>query len=399
MPESASTIKYWIGQHDGYPLYYGANGEKTGAWTEFAAELSKLAGRDTELVTMRDGQAVNASEALDMLACGELDLVLGMPREMWERSEAAKSGEGAGWTASCGIYRSELTGYILKDSPQAGERDFENCYWAIDSALKDMLQNTAFDGHTVDFADRMQLYEALEKGDVYGVIDTRSGFDYAAFVGHSFKYGQCAAVSIPYTECAYVRTGDEELLAFVNEACDNTAGKLRTRLDIYGHADGATVLERGYVNLLAESEARASGYETASFALGGATIVLAVICAVLAGKLRMHRKLEEAKLRTLLAENSTKELLELDLRGRVMRSYNNFAIFGERGRELPNPVKLSELSELLGYDFAAHYGNVSTHISRRYTNRLIIHVGGEKLYIAEEGVRIGKTLMLTMTKM
>lgn len=379
MPDTSATIKYWIRQNDEYPTYYRTGSVRQGAWSTFLEAFAEMTGQEAEPVTVKDGQEISALEALDMLERGELDMVLGMPLEMQENHA---------WMKSDGIYESELTAYILKDSPQAKAGDFENCYWAVDSAIKDMLKGTPFGGHTVDFEDRTQLYGALERGDVYGVLDTRGVLDYEAFVGKNFKYRQCVAVSLPYTECVYVREGDGELLATVNEACERTAKTVVT----------AELMNREYTNLLADSYAKESGFRTATYALGGAAIVLAAGCAILFGRLRTHRGMEEAKLRTVLADDASKELLELDLRNRTLRSYNDFAIFGERGREIPNPVRLAELSELLGYDFVAHYSSVSTHISRKYSNRLIIHVGGEKLYISEEGERTGSILMLTMTK-
>lgn len=374
MQGTSQSIKYWISQNDEYPFYYHRDSIYRGTWVDFVENLSEITGRDTELITERDGQEISASEALDMLDVGELDMVLGMPGEICGDS---------GRICSQGVSGSELTAYILEGSPQAGVGDYANCYWAIDSSLKDILNGTPFEGHTLDYADRTQLYEALERGDVYGVIDKRGEFDYDAFVGRDFKYRQCIGVSVPYTECAYVRKGDDELLAAVNEASD--MAKQSAGL--------------GYTNLLADSYAKSAGFEKATYTLGIAAFVLAAGCAVLAVKLRQNRSRADAKLRTVIAGEASKELLELNLNNGKLYSYNDFAIFGERGRELPNPVKLTELTELTGYDFVSHYSGVSKHIKTKYSGRMIIHIGGVKLFVAEEGVRTGHILMLTFTRL
>ena len=78
-------------------------------------------------------------------------------------------------------------------------------------------------------------------------------------------------------------------------------------------------------------------------------------------------------------------------------AHPDFAVFGQIPADIPNPVGLKMLSTLLGYDFVGHFADVTPHCNTIYHNRLIIHVGGKKLYLVEDGHRVGDVLYFAMT--
>lgn len=373
-----TTVRYWIEQNEEYPLYYHENGELKGIYADLIGRIGRETGAHTVLVSERDGESLSTGDALDMLGCGELDLVLGLTQGM--------SDDGRLCTSAC-IYDNTLTAVILPDSPQLPSGNIANCYWAVDSAMLGLLEGSDFEGHTPDYRNRTQMYEALREGSVYGALVKRSTLDYEAYVGHNFEFRECAGISLPYGECVYMNTANAGLNEAVLAACDELAHKESTP----GIAE--------YTNLLADAYASNARMNAAAYGGIACAIVLGVICAVLAVRLKRHRNREEAKMRTIFAEAPEKELFELDLRTRRLYAYRDFAIFGAPKDAVPNPVSLDDLSTILGYDMTGHFAGVREGGNTIYKNRLIIFIGGVKHYYTEEGRRVGSRLIFTMTEL
>ena len=129
----------------------------------------------------------------------------------------------------------------------------------------------------------------------------------------------------------------------------------------------------------------------------GAALLSGIIAARLFINLRSTKKLNEARLRTLLADEPERELFEIDLIKKTIHAYNDFSLFGVNPASIPNPVTLDRLSSLMGFDFSEHFKNVTLHGNTIYKNRFIIYVGGRKLCISESGKRTGHILSVTMS--
>ncbi|MBR5968187.1 MAG: hypothetical protein IK001_06270 [Lachnospiraceae bacterium] len=392
MAETTVTIKYWIAGENEYPLYYREGGARKGAWAEFLQRLAD-AGVKAEYVKEHDGAALTAAEALDLLRSGELDIIPGMPAELL-------AGEDGAIAASPVIYRNELTAVIRKDSPEVPADSVDSCYWGIEQAYLGLIEGTALDGHTLDFNNRSEMYAALKNDSIYGAIVKRSSSDYAAYVGKHFDHVPCPVISIPYGECVFMRADGGEINGLINEICDELAEKyIRLGYGEESAADGTvyTGTGDGYAGLLAKAYDTNSILTVISCAGVAGTLILGILAAAVSSKHRKQKSLERVKLASFAADNPAKELYELDIKKQELYAYDDFAVFGQVPADIPNPVDLKLLSTLLGYDFTAHFADVTPHCNTIYHNRLIIHVGGKKLYLAEDGHRVGDVLYFAMT--
>ncbi|MCR5685931.1 MAG: hypothetical protein K6G81_11030 [Lachnospiraceae bacterium] len=380
------TIRYWIYDTTQYPLYYRADGTTKGLWADFIGELALETGATCSPAVNESGEALTAADALDMLEEGELDLVLGLPAGLDIQAHSAP------------VYENALTALILENSPQAG-RLVENCYWGIDSAVISLTQNTILDGHVLDFNNERELFEALDNKDVYGILVKRSLLDYNAWFGKTGRYREFEGLKLPYTDCVYYKADDpglEETVRTVAEKIRNSYSSIpdytkETHTELVA-ADNLAA----YYNLLAGADQKLGFFSVLAVAGCFLAVSFGVIAAALASKLGSERRLEAAKLATLFDGEPDKELFELNLISKKLYAYKDFEIFGVTKKSLPNPVKLEKLSNIMGFDFAGHFHDVPLHGNTIYKNRFIIHAGGRKLFIAENGRRIGSTLLVTM---
>ncbi|MBO7352942.1 MAG: hypothetical protein J6U61_01640 [Lachnospiraceae bacterium] len=392
MAETTVTIKYWISGEDEYPLYYREGGTQKGAWAEFLKKLED-AGVHAEYVKEHDGAAITAADAIDLLQRGELDMIPGMPAELIAGKEDTIAASGV-------IYRNELTAVIKKGDPEVPADSVDSCYWGIEQAYLALTEGTALDGHTLDFNTRKEMYAALKGDSIYGALIKRSSQDYEAYVGGRFSFEPCPVIAVPYGECVFMRADGGEINGLINEICDELAEKyLRLGYEKEHGADGTahSGTEAGYAGLLAKAYDTNSVLTVVSCAGVAGTLVFGIMAAALSAKHRKHKKLERVKLASFAADNPAKELYELDIKKQELYAYDNFAVFGSVPADIPNPVSLKLLSTLLGYDFTAHFADVTPHCSTIYHNRLIIHVGGKKMYLAEDGHRVGDVLYFAMT--
>ena len=392
MADTGTTIRYWILGSNEYPLFYSKDGAVSGAYAELLEMLESSTGIKAERVSAHDGTKIGAAEAIELLKNGELDVVLGLPAEL------AGHIDMNGIEASPVIYGSELTAVIKASDPQVPADSVDACFWGIDVGLIGLTEGTALDGHTLDFNTEKELFEALDDGSIYGALVRKSGLDYEAYIGRDFEYRQCPVISIPYGECAYMRAGTD-LAADINDICEDLAGKyLKTGYAVRGeNGVAAQTTADGYLTLLADSYSYGSRVSAAAGAGITAALILGILAAVLAVKMKKTREKERVKLMTMIADNPAKELFELDLKKRELYAYDGFATFRQIPDVMTNPVSLEKLSKYMKYDFVGHYASVGPHSNTNYHNRLIIHVAGEKLYLAEDGHRIGDTLLFTMT--
>ncbi len=394
MAETTVTIKYWISRENEYPLYYREGGALKGAWAEFLQELED-AGIKTEYVGAHDGAALTAADALDLLRSGELDMIPGMPAEL------LTSG-AEGLEASTVIYRNELTAVIKKDSPEVPADSVDACYWGIEQALLGLTEGTALDGHTLDFNSRAEMYKALKGDGIYGAIIKRSSLDYEAYVDGHFDLAPCPVIALPYGECVLMRAGGGEVNELIGGLCDRLAEKyIKLGYNTENGTDGVITAGTGagYAGLLSKSYDTNSVLTVVSCAGVAGTLIFGILAAVVSAKHRKQKRLERVKLASFVADNPAKELYELDIKKRELYAYDDFAVFGNLPTDIPNPVDLKLLSTLLGYDFVAHFADVTPHCNTIYHNRLIIHVGGKKLYLAEDGHRVGEVLYFAMTNL
>ncbi len=391
MAETTVTIKYWIAGENEYPLYYREGGAQKGAWAEFLQRLED-AGVKAEYVKEHDGAVLTAADALDLLRNGELDMIPGMPAEL-----VAEDGT---ITASPVIYRNELTAVIRKDSPEVPADSVNSCYWGIEQAYLDLIAGTALDGHTLDFNSRSEMYKALKTDGIYGALVKRSSIDHEAYVGGHFDYAPCPVIAIPYGECVFMRADGGEINTLINEICDGLAEKyLKLGYDTESGPEGVITAGTGagYAGLLSKAYDTNSLLTVVSCAGVAGTLIFGILAAAISSKHRKQKRLERVKLASFAADNPAKELYELDIKKQELYAYDDFAVFGNLPTDIPNPVDLKLLSTLLGYDFSAHFADVTPHCNTIYHNRLIIHVGGKKLYLAEDGHRVGDVLYFAMT--
>ena len=381
------TIRYWISSTEEYPLYYSEGGRIKGLGHDLIEALAADSGAECVAVSGRDGNEINAADAIDMLEEGSLDLVLGLPAGLDINA------------ASVPICDNALTALILADSPQAGDL-VENCYWGINSALLPLTENTVLKGHVLDFNSDAELFAALDRGDVYGILVKRSVPDLDAWVSKKGRYREFEGFKLPFTDSAYYTAGDHELGEHI-KAC---AAKVRSSYDLVPDYRNETHTEllatdnlASYYNLAADAYSRLNLFTVLAAGAGACALILGVTAAVLSSKLSQHRKLEKAKLATLYANEPEKELFELNLVSKKLYAYKGFELLGANKGSLPNPVRLEKLSQIMGYDFTEHFSGVSLHGNTIYKNRFIIHAGGRKLFIVENGRRIGTRLIVTMS--
>lgn len=375
---SENVIRYWIEDSEEYPLFYHRNGEPEGIFADILAQIEERSGCRTERVMLNGDEPVGTADAIDMLACGQLDLAFGLPSEItYNMSDAVCASET--------VYDNALTALILPDSPQITAENIGNCYWGADSAVMPMLDGTAVDGHTLDFSVRNELIEALEAQDIYGAIVRRSAIDYDIFAGHEYRFREYEKFSIPYSECICMNSANTGLNELVNELCSEAVVREHT----FSSSEYANII------MNTKRQNTVNGY----LAFGGIAIsvILAVMCTFLAARGRRRRRNDEARLMAMIADNPDKELFELDLTRQKIKAYSGFSVFKDAPAEIPSEVTLKELSELLGFDFVEHYATVRRAGATVYKNRFIIYVGGHKQYIAEDGRRIGHMLFFTMT--
>ena len=381
------VIRYWIGSTQEYPLYYRENGSLKGLEQEFIEALALASGSEYVPVSREDGEDICAADAIDMLEEGGLDLVLGLPAGLDINASYVP------------IYEDALTALILADSPQAGEL-VENCYWGINSAYMPLIDGTVLEGHVLDYNNDTELFAALERGDVYGALVKRSVIDKDAWLDKKGRYREFEGFKLPCTDCVYYTSTDKEL----GELVVSTAEKIREDLHSLPDYRNETFAEllvsdnlAGYYNLAAEAYSRLNLFTILAITAGACALVFGILAAVLAGRLKTARQKEAAKLATLYDDDPEKELFELNLVSKKIYAHKGFELFGVTKKSLPNPVTLSKLSEILGYDFVDHFSQFPLHGNTIYKSRFIIHAGGRKLFITENGRRIGTTLLVTMS--
>ncbi len=384
----SQEIRYWIEQTNEYPLYYSENGKPAGLYVDLLERLKEAGGHDYEfvLISENEGMTIPAADALDMLNTGELDMVLGLPAELNHSSLSFDP-----------LYDNALTAITLKDTPQAP--DVENCFWGIDSALIQLTAGTKLEGHVLDYNGTSALFEALESGDVYGILIRRSMLDDYVFREKASNYREYSGIKLPYTECICT-AASSSLPGFIPNIAEELYDRYRP-FSVYDTSVttgvGGTDTLAPYYNRLNDAYGKLSFTGTAAYFGIAGTILFGILAAVLGTRLKQNRTLSEARFRTILDEDPDKELFEIDLTAKTVRAYKDFALFGVTPGSIKNPIKLDRLSELMGYDFSSHFSKVSLYGNTIYKNRFIIYAGGKKLYIAESGRRTGHILTVTMT--
>ena len=383
---ASPIIRYWISGTDEYPLCYHEDGDIAGIYPELISRLEAETGKKAQRVRENDGAELCAADALDMLETGELDLVLGLP-------------EGLSGEHICvGIYDNVLTAVIEKSSPMTGM--VENCYWGIDTPLLPLTEGTRLEGHVLDYNGTSTLFNALETGMVYGILVKRSILDDYTRTSSASGFAEYSGIKLPYRDSIYINSGASELAGPVKAI----AGELEDKyghISLYNEGDifgvGVNDASATYYNRLNEAYSDLTAYKGTALIGVAAAVILACVAAYFGVSLKKAKKLNEARMRTLLADEADKELFEIDLAAQKIYAYKDFTLFGVRPGSIPNPIKLDKLSDMLGYDFTGHYSKVPMYGSTLYKNRFIIYAGGKRLYITENGKRTGNILAVTMT--
>lgn len=415
MADADITIKYWVSADDEYPFLYTEQGTQKGVYADVLSALTEAGGVKAERVSAADGVAIDADDALELLRGGELDIVFGAA-DSGRHAAADRPGLRA-FRAGDDVF----TALIRKDATQVPLEDVENCYWAIQSEYKGIIDGMTLMDHTIDVNTRAELEQTLRSGDVYGILVPRSCIDYHALVEGAFEFKEYEGIKIPIYRNIYLRdtltaegnTADGSTAegnsaasagrqsALPANCADIIAKVCETASERYDREDMLAT----YTNELIE--VKTQGRITTGLAIGGCSLALVfgVLAAVLAAKNRRGAQHEKAKLAAVMAGEENKELFELNLKTKKLVAYDGFQVFGEAGKALKETadrypkgaVPLAALDELTGFSFTEHYGGVSLHGSSIYRNRMIIHAGGKKIYITEEGRRVGETLLFVMT--
>lgn len=390
MADSNLTVKYWIEGENEYPFYYTEHGVKTGWFADILDAVGKETGLATERITVANGEPIDAPTALEMLKMGDLDIVFGVPEAL--NTDAVKD-RGI---AEAGVYSDKMTALIRKDSPMISVDDTENCYWAIKSDYSDIIQGSGLADHTVDVNTTEELEAVLKSGEVYGILVPRSSVDYSVLIDKAFEYKEYEGIKYSFAKGIYtrdIRTKGTES-GIPDELIKNIIEEeIRTNDSRRNPSDELAI----YANTLAEVNAGAQ--LMTGLAIGGCSLMLVfgVLCAAFVSKLRRQKECEKAKLGAIMSGEPNKELCELNLKTNMLTAYENFKVFGDIGLQLDSTVRLDRLSDITGFDFCGHFAGGSMHGSNLYRNRMIIHLGGRKLYITEEGRRVGNTLIFVMT--
>ncbi len=387
-----STIKYWIGQHDEYPLYYHVDGKLKGTYTGIINEIAARSGCEAELVTQHNGAEITAGEAVELLRSGELDMVLGLAAasdgeyRLLSEADTGRSYTDEDIVLTGPVCVNNLVALVKADSPMAQLRDIGNFYWGIENSSMGFIKGTEFDGHTLDFNSVSECYEALDEQAVYGIFVKQSAVDYAAYVSKGMPYRVFEGVKIPYSESIYLNAKNTELNEIVEQVSAEYA--------ILKPRD-----EAAYTNLLMKEYAKSGTLTYVAYTAAGIAFLLAVFTAWLFVRLKNRRLQHSAALKTLLDADPDKEMFEIDLKTGKVLAHKDFSIFESRRPGLESGSTLAKLSKEFGYDFEEHYASVGLHGNTIYKNRMIIYVDGRKLLITEEGRRVGHVLYVTLTRM
>ena len=386
----AGTVRYWVEQMNEYPLRYRENGEVTGLYPELLRLLQDetVYGCELEQVSVKDGIEISAADALDMLTTGELDLVLGLPEGL------------DGDLISFPVYNNALTAIVKKNSLTSGP--VENGYWGIDSALIEITEGTALEDHVLDFNGNSSLFDALNSHSVSGILVKRSLLDDYTHLETGSDFYEFNGIKLPYTDSIYM--SKNAVGSRLYTAVAGISEQLKDKYASFSIYDASTVTGISETDALASyynklNDAYSSGSITSVLAYVGITaaVIFAALSALLYSRYKRNRDLNDSRLRTLLDAEPEKEMFEIDLTAKTIRAFKDFALFGVNPGSIPNPIKLDKLGNIMGYDFASHFSKVSLVGNTIYKNRFILHAGGKKLYIAENGRRNGHILTVTMT--
>lgn len=373
-----SVIRYWMPGQESCPQYYRVNGEPEGIYPEMFRQLEN-SGFRTERVIYKGDALLDAGGALEMLANGEIEMVLGLSQSENVADSVIRTDV---------IYADSLAAVILKDSPQVPRELAGNYYWGALSSCMHLLDGTALEGHTLDYIDSRELKQALANGDIYGAVLRRSEIDYRARIAGSFDCAEYEGFEQPYNECIYLNGRNTELNSLVTSAGEELARKYAS--------DSQTRLAQ-YVNTLSKVSRSAKISTTAAYCGCALAVILAAAVTALGSKLKKRSRLEAAKLKVLYDAEPDKELFELDLKHNRITAYKGFKTFRIEEGALPDTVSLDCLSEELGYDFKKHFSGIAHSGMNSYSNRMIIYRMGRKLYIEEKGRKIGGRVLITMT--
>lgn len=380
-------VKYWVSNQNEYPFW-----TDDGVCTKVLEAICAETGCAAEKVESYDGEPVDAARAVELLNSGAIDIAFGIPGSM-----------GAG--LSVVEYEDTLAALILTDSPMIPYENVESCYWAVENELTAVIEETILGGHTIDVNTQAELTAQLESGSVYGILVPRSSIEYGLFVEGKLEYKEYEGIKIPYNKCICVSNSQS---AGIYEqgiiSRDEIADLIAETVAEAGEESEGTDRLAVYTNELAEVKGGFTAAKTVAVAGCALALFLAVLCAVLASKLKKIKTREKAKLGAVMGGEDNKEMFELDLKTKKLVAYDGFRIFGgdnviaQTAKEKnTDTFSLAQLDEMTGFGFTEHYAGVSPRGNTIYHNRMIIHVGGRKIYITEEGRRVGGTLVLVMT--
>lgn len=199
--EEYETVRYALGSTDSLPFFYQQAGERTGILEELLQFITDYTGILFERIDELDG--AEAAAALDE---NEIQLLAG-----WlENPENSLD-----FDFSPALAETALVPVVI--STQLFEKEqIAYCYWGAKEDAMPFLSGTIFDGRTLSFDSEAAMFQALQNGEVGGILVKKSCLDFYNFTSDTEKYQVAAGILIPVQEGIAYNKSNELLNTLMN---------------------------------------------------------------------------------------------------------------------------------------------------------------------------------------
>lgn len=167
---------------DTVPFFWQGDFGEMGILPEFLAFVKESAG----LILKRDSR--KGENALQALEDGEILFVAGVQLSSDQDKDFVP----------CQKQRIVPVIPVEKTDSEGRKQQEEIArrYWGAVSELMPLFNDTAFDGHTVEFSDEEALYQAIEEGEIGGMLIAKESFD-AMLLSEECAYTMVEEIAFP----------------------------------------------------------------------------------------------------------------------------------------------------------------------------------------------------------
>ncbi len=373
--EAYGQINCYIPCLEDIPLAYYKDEDLIGIYPDMLNFFEEITG--IEFVIKTD---YNSTEALSALSNNKLQIYAGLVKNVENKSEYVFSDD---------IYENNLVLAIKAGDEEVDEEDIGKYYWGTTETILPLLSTSVFNNHIIGYNTTNELYEALKNGEIKGMLVKQSMLDYSNLLSDE-KYQVITDIKISAQEhLAYCRENSK-----LNELLDKLVFTYQVTHVGYENQFGNALVD--YQQGMIENYlSRVNIQKYLVIASGIAIVLLLAITFTTIISTRKMKRLN-AKMRTMCNSNSSMDILEINLGSEVIASSNGFKMFGLTQSESKDKFKVSELSELTGFDFKAHYMKIIEQDKDDFECEFSLRNHGRKYFLKEIGSLTGNYLVSTV---